>query len=255
MTIKDHTITLKQYDAILLDLDGVITSTANVHASCWKIMFDEYLKKHAKKEGEPFKAFETGVDYKLYVDGKPRYDGVRSFLKSRNIVLPEGDPNSPPDEESVHGLGNRKNELIRDVVKTEGVVVFDGSVEWIKQLQSLGFKTAVVTSSRNCDLILGAAGLSDLFKTKLDGIVAAKLKIKGKPAPNTYLEAAKMLGASHERSVVVEDAISGVQAGRAGNFGLVIGVDRHGDPQSLKSNGADIVVSSLGELIPFTSKE
>jgi alpha,alpha-trehalase len=254
MTLQNREITPKLFDAILFDLDGVITSTAKVHASCWKIMFNEFLRAYGKKVGKKFKAFEVDPDYKEYVDGKPRYEGVRSFLKSRVIQLKEGDPQSPPNEESVHGLGNRKNELIHDVIKKEGVEILPGSVEWIKLVQSIGFKTAVVTSSRNCDLILGAAGLTDLFKTKLDGNSAADLHLKGKPTPDTYLHAAKMLQAPANRAIVVEDAISGVQAGRAGQFGLVIGIDHHKDPQTLINNGADIVVESLGELTPITRK-
>lgn len=242
-------ITRERYDAVLFDLDGVLTATAKIHARCWKTMFDEYLRRRAKETGSPFIPFEIDTDYKLYVDGKPRYEGVRSFLESRRIELPEGGPDSPSEEESIGGLGNRKNELVNQAIDSGEVEVFPSSVTWVKRLRVAGIRTAVVSSSRNSQAVLRAAGIEDLFELRVDGVVAAERKLTGKPAPDTFLEAAKDLGVDPKRAVVVEDAISGVQAGRAGGFGLVIGVSREGDPESLSKNGADVVVSDLAELL------
>jgi beta-phosphoglucomutase family hydrolase len=238
-----------RFDAVLFDLDGVLTATAKLHATCWKKMFDEYLQQRAAATGEPFQPFEIATDYKQYVDGKLRYDGVRGFLESRSINLPWGDPEDPPDRETVCGLGNRKNELIQEALATGGVEVFESSIALVRQLRDAGIKTAVVSASKNCEAILRAAGIADLFDTRVDGIVAARLELPGKPAPDTFLEAARQLGAEPERAVVVEDAVSGVQAGRAGGFGLVVGVDRKGDPEALRNNGADVVVADLSELL------
>ena len=249
MSRSNNPIMPERFDAVLFDLDGVITATATVHAVCWKKMFDEYLQKRAKEKNEPFVPFDIETDYKLYVDGKPRYEGVRSFLESRNIQLPYGKPNSPPDQETICGLGNRKNEMINDVIESEGVEKFESSITLIRHLRSQGIKTAVVSSSANCRTVLRAAGIEDLFDARVDGEVAAQMKLTGKPAPDTFLTAAKQLGADPKRAVVVEDAISGVQAGRAGNFGLVIGVNRKGDAKALRDNGADIVVSDLEEIM------
>jgi beta-phosphoglucomutase family hydrolase len=238
-----------RFDAVLFDLDGVLTATAKLHATCWKKMFDEYLQQRAAATGEPFQPFEIATDYKQYVDGKLRYDGVRGFLESRSINLPWGDPEDPPDRETVCGLGNRKTELIQEALATGGVEVFESSIALVRQLRDAGIKTAVVSASKNCEAILRAAGIADLFDTRVDGIVAARLELPGKPAPDTFLEAARQLGAEPERAVVVEDAVSGVQAGRAGGFGLVVGVDRKGDPEALRNNGADVVVADLSELL------
>lgn len=238
-------LTADRYDAVLFDLDGVITDTASVHAHAWKTMFDEYLRERAAREGEPFEPFTFDGDYKPYVDGKPRYDGVRSFLQSRGIDLAEGTPDDPPDAETVCGLGNRKNELINQVIEDEGVIVYDGSVRLMHQLRDAGIRLAVVSSSKNCVTVLKAAGLLDMFDARVDGLVAAERGLPGKPAPDTFLAAAADLGAPPERAVVVEDAISGVQAGRNGDFGLVIGVARDGDPEALREHGADVVVSDL----------
>lgn len=242
-------ISSKRFDAVLFDLDGVLTATAKVHAGCWKRMFDEYLTRRAEARKEPFQPFDIETDYKPYVDGKPRYDGVRSFLESRGIQLPEGDPSDPPNQETICGLGNRKNELINQALKTGRVEVFEGSIALVRQLHDNGIKTAVVSSSRNCAAILDAAGISDLFALRIDGEVAARLNLAGKPAPDTFLEAARELGVDPKRTVVVEDAISGVQAGRAGNFGLVIGINRKDDATALQENGADIVVTDLEKLL------
>jgi beta-phosphoglucomutase family hydrolase len=243
-------VTRAQFDAVLFDLDGVITMTAKVHAKCWQQMFDEYLGKRAKEREEPFQPFDSDRDYRLYVDGMPRVDGVRSFLASRDITLEEGTVDSPPDSDTVYGLGNRKNVLIHQVLQTDGVEVFQGTLDWITYLHEVGIRTAVVSSSKNCEAILKVAGISDLFEVRVDGVIAGERSLPGKPAPDTFLEGAREMGVTAQRSVVVEDAIVGVQAGRAGEFGLVIGVDRHGEANQLKENGADIVVQCLSEMIP-----
>jgi len=242
-------ISVDRFDAVLFDLDGVITDTAAVHARAWKTMFDAYLRHHAAVTGTAFEPFTIERDYKTYVDGKPRYDGVRSFLQSRGIDLPEGTPADSADAETVCGLGNRKNELVNQLIDDEGVVVYDGSVRLLHQLRDAGVRLAVVSSSKNCVTVLENADLLDMFDARVDGVVAAERGLPGKPAPDTFLSAARDLGTVPERAVVVEDAISGVQAGRAGAFGLVIGVDRDGDPEALRSNGADMVVADLGELV------
>lgn len=242
------TIRSADFDAWLFDLDGIITDTASVHANAWKRMFDDYLKEVAKREDAPFEPFEIDPDYFRYVDGKPRYNGVDSFLRSRGIELEWGSPKDPPEAETVCGLGNRKNALFNDVLKEQGCKVFQTSVDLVRRLKAEGKHIAVVTSSKNCDTVLAVAGLTDLFEAKVDGNVAAQRGLKGKPDPHTYEEAAKMLGADLKRTVVLEDAISGVQAGSAGGFGLVIGVARHDEPQSLLDNGADVVVADLGDL-------
>ena len=238
-----------RFDAVLFDLDGVITDTAKVHSAAWAQMFDEFLQARAEAEGGAFVPF-TPEDYLHYVDGKPRYDGVRDFLTSRGITLPEGSPESPPEEESVGGLGNRKNVLMRTHLAEHGVEVFDGTIRWMDTLVADGIHIAVVSSSRDTTLVLQAAGLSDRFEAQVDGLIRAELGLAGKPAPDTYLEAARRLGVGADRAVVVEDAISGVQAGHAGDFGLVIGVDRTGIADALHENGADVVVADLGELCP-----
>jgi beta-phosphoglucomutase family hydrolase len=238
-----------QYDAVLFDLDGVITNTANLHAACWKQMFDEYLQKRATQRGEAFRPFDLATDYRLYVDGKPRFDGVRDFLTSRGIQLPEGSPDDPPQLETVGGLGNRKNDLVNGLIEEIGVEPYEGSVQLIHQLRRNGFKIAVVTSSQNCDAVLRAAKLDDVFGVRVDGNVIQAQRLAGKPAPDTFLMAAKLLGVEPKRTVVIEDAISGVEAGSNGKFGLVIGVARQGNAEELKRHGAHLVVNDLGELI------
>ncbi|MCZ6581163.1 MAG: beta-phosphoglucomutase family hydrolase [Nitrospirae bacterium] len=242
-------ITREKFDAVLFDLDGVITATAKVHAACWKKMFDEYLEKRAKERGEPFKPFDIENDYRLYVDGKPRFDGVRDFIRSRQIELPEGTPADAPGAETVCGLGNRKNDLINEVIESDGVEVYEGTIDLARQLQKEGIKIAIVTSSQNCDVVLKAAKIGDLFEVRVDGNVINEKNLSGKPAPDSYLEGAKRLGVEPKRTVVVEDAISGVQSGRNGKFGLVIGVDRKGNADELKKNGADVVVKDLREFL------
>jgi len=246
----DEVIARGRFDAVLFDLDGVLTDTARVHAACWKRMFDDFLSERAAKNREPFLPFEIGSDYKQYVDGKLRYDGVQSFLESRDIHLPYGDPDSPPDRETICGLGNLKDKMVKEALESGGVEAYEGSVTFVRHLRSQGIKTAVVSASSNCEAILKAAGIADLFDVRVDGEVAARLKLAGKPAPDTFLKAAEELNVQAKRAVVVEDAISGVQAGRDGGFGLVIGVDRKGDAEALRQNGADIVVADLGELLP-----
>jgi beta-phosphoglucomutase family hydrolase len=249
MDLKSEAVSPDRFDAVLFDLDGVITDTAKLHASCWKKAFDAFLKKKADEKGEPFKPFDLVADYEEYVDGKPRYDGVQSFLDSRGIDLPYGDPKDSSDKETVCGLGNLKDELFEKDLKSDGVDVFDGTVAWVRRLLEMGIKTAVVSSSKHCKPVLEVAGISDLFQARVDGNVAEESHLNGKPAPDTYLKAAGMLAVQPGRAVVVEDAISGVQAGRNGKFGLVIGVDRQGDADALRENGADLVVTDLGNLL------
>jgi beta-phosphoglucomutase family hydrolase len=243
------------YDAVLFDLDGVITDTASLHATCWKQMFDDYLQKRAKRRGEPFKPFDVTTDYLLYVDGKQRFDGVRDFLKSRGIGLPEGSVDDQPAADTVGGLGNRKNDLVNAIIEEKGVEAYEGSVKLIRQLRQQGFKIAVVTSSQNCAAVLRAAKLDGLFEVQVDGRMIQEQHLAGKPAPDTFLRAAKLLGAEANRTVVIEDAISGVQAGRAGRFGLVIGVARKRNDEDLRSNGAHVVINDLVELVDAAAPE
>ena len=250
MIIGESKVDWKRFDAVLFDLDGVITATATVHSASWKKMFDEFLTERAQQTGTPFVPFEIEGDYKPYVDGRPRYDGVATFLKSRGIDWPRGEPSDGPDEKTVCGLGNRKNELIQEVLATDGVEVYDGSVKLVHYLRKLGLRQAIVSSSKNAEAVLRAAGLLDLFEIRVDGVVAAKLKLPGKPRPDTFVEAARELSVSVEKAVVVEDALAGVEAGGAGHFGLVIGVDREGDPEALSAAGAHLVVDDLGVLVP-----
>jgi alpha,alpha-trehalase len=237
----------EKWDAVLFDMDGVLTQTAKVHAAAWREMFDRYLKQRSERTGEEFVPFQIATDYRTYVDGRLRYDGVREFLHSRRIELPEGEPSDPPDRETICGLGNRKNDLVLELLRTGSVETYECSVKWARHLRKIGVKTAVVSASKNCDLTLKAAGIADLFDCRVDGHVAARLDLAGKPAPDSFLQAARELEVDPSRAVVVEDAISGVQAGKAGGFGLVIGVDRHHDPEGLRQAGADIVVEDLGE--------
>lgn len=241
-------ITRDQYDAVLFDLDGVITDTANPHATCWKQMFDEHLRQRALQRGEAFRPFDLATDYRLYVDGKPRFDGVRDFLKSRGIRLPEGSPDDPADAQTVGGLGNRKNELVNKIFEEEGVEPYGGSVKLIHQLRREGFKIAVVTSSQNCKPVLRAAKLDAVFDALVDGNAILAQHLRGKPAPDTFLAGAKLLAVDPVRTVVIEDAISGVEAGSEGKFGLVIGVARKGNAEELRRHGAHLVVEDLAEL-------
>ena len=242
-------ITPDRFDAVLFDLDGVLTSTARVHARSWKAMFDDFLSRRAAGGKEAFRPFDIEGDYRPYVDGKLRYEGVRSFLASRDISLPEGEPEDPPTADTVCGLGNRKDELVKAAIDRGEVEAYPGSVALVRRLRQQGIRTAVVSSSNNCEHVLQAAGILDLFEARVDGLVASQLELPGKPAPDTFLRAAALLGVPPARAVVVEDAIAGVQAGRAGGFGLVVGVGREGSGDALRANGADVVVADLGELL------
>jgi beta-phosphoglucomutase family hydrolase len=250
MTEAPSPVQKDRFDAVLFDLDGVLTATASIHAACWKQMFDAFLQRRAADSRQSYEPFDIGTDYRQYVDGRLRYDGVRAFLESRGIHLPEGTPEDSPQEETIRGLGNRKDAMVKDLIATGHVGVYEGSVAWVRYLREQGFRTAVVSASKNCPEILKVAGISDLFDVKVDGNVAEKERLPGKPAPDTFLHAARLLGIPPQRAVVVEDAISGVQAGKAGNFGMVIGMASHVDAAELKESGADLVVAELGELLP-----
>lgn len=237
-----------EFDAVIFDLDGVITKTALVHGSAWKRMFDEYLKSREERFDEPFKEFTHADDYLPYVDGKPRYKGVQSFLESRGIDIPFGDPSDDPDKETVCGLGNKKNVMFNEVLDDEGVQVYDSTVELIKQLKEEGARIGVASSSKNCKPVLETADLLHYFETRIDGVVSAEIGLHGKPEPDIFTTACDRLGVEYHRAIVVEDAVSGVQAGRNGNFGLTIGVAREDNVRELQMNGGDIVVEDLGEL-------
>jgi len=251
MTPSDPALELdrQHYDAALFDLDGVLTDTARVHAAAWKRLFDDFLSERAQRGGDPFREFDIGRDYLVYVDGKPRYDGVRSFLASRGIELPEGNEADPPEQESVHSLGMRKDAFVKEVMARDGVAAYPTSTALVRRLRAQGFKIAVVASSHNCEEALESAGIADLFDTRVDGVVIDEMGLPGKPAPDAFLEAAQRLGVAPERAIVLEDAISGVEAGRAGGFRLVIGVARKGDAGELARRGAHHVVADLGELL------
>jgi alpha,alpha-trehalase len=243
-----HRVLVREYDAWLFDLDGVLTDTASVHAAAWKGMFDEYLNEVSERQGIPLVPFEVDPDYYRYVDGKPRYEGVDAFLRSRGIVLGWGTPDDPVSAETVCGLGNRKNASFNRILRARGAEVFASSVAVVSKLRSRGVRVAVVTSSKNGEAVLVTTGILGLFDAVVDGNIAAERKLAGKPAPDTFEEAARMLGVIPDRAVVVEDAISGVRAGRTGDFGLVIGVARGEAPEVLRESGADLVVHDLAEL-------
>jgi beta-phosphoglucomutase family hydrolase len=235
--------------ACLFDLDGVLTDTASVHAAAWKEMFDGYLRDRADRLGEAFVPFDIAHDYPAYVDGKRRQDGTRSFLASRNIELPEGRPDDPPDAETVNGLGTRKNNLVHEKIARDGVTIYPGSVRYLEAARSAGLRIAVVSSSANTQDVLKVTGLDRFVEARIDAQVAISRDLKGKPAPDTFLAGAAALGVPPEQAAVFEDAIAGVEAGRAGNFAVVVGVDRVGHAQALHDHGADKVVSDLDELI------
>jgi beta-phosphoglucomutase family hydrolase len=238
-----------QVRACLFDLDGVLTKTAEVHAAAWKEMFDAYLRERAARTGEELVPFDPVADYDEYVDGKPRYEGVQSFLSARGIDLPRGQPSDPPDAETVDGLGNRKNELVLRLIRERGVKPYEGSVKYVRAAKDAGLRRAVVSSSTNCRDVLVAAGIEDLFEARIDGIVAEREHLNGKPAPDTFLAGARALKVEPGQAAVFEDALAGVAAGRAGNFGFVVGVDRTGQAGALRAHGADVVVSDLSELL------
>jgi beta-phosphoglucomutase family hydrolase len=243
------TIGRGEYDAVIFDLDGVVTQTAAVHAASWKRLFDEYLQERAAAGGQgDFRPFDLEADYARYVDGKPRYDGVRDFLASRGIELPWGDPSDPPEAETVCGLGNRKNAIFNAEVREHGVKTYPSTVKLIRDLHAAGIRVGLMSSSKNTAMVLDVTGITDLFEVRVDGVVAAEVGLPGKPDPAMYLETARRLDVDAARSVVVEDALSGVEAGRRGKFALVIGVDRLGQADALREHGADVVVDDLAEV-------
>ncbi len=235
--------------ACLLDLDGVVTETAVLHAAAWKQMFDEYLAARASRSGVPLVAFDPVADYDAFVDGRPRLEGTREFLRSRDIELPEGRPTDPAGAETVNGLASRKNDLLLDLIDRRGVAVYPGSLRFLHEARRLAIATAVVSSSANTLQVLRAGELVELFDAVVDGLVAEAEHLKGKPAPDTYLAAAQRLAVAPEQAAVFEDAQVGVEAGRAGRFGLVVGVDRGGRHDALVAHGADLVVTDLAELV------
>jgi beta-phosphoglucomutase family hydrolase len=235
--------------ACLFDLDGVLTQTATVHAAAWKEMFDGYLRERAARTNREFVPFEPIGDYDEYVDGKPRYEGVRSFLDSRGIELQPGDPSDATDAETIDGLGNRKNEIVLRLIRDHGVRAYDGSVRYVRAALEAGLARAVVSSSTNCGDVLLAAGIEDLFEQRIDGVVAEREHLKGKPAPDTFLAGARALGIEPGQAAVFEDALAGVAAGRAGGFACVVGVDRADQAEALREHGADTVVSDLADLL------
>ncbi len=239
--------------ACLFDMDGVVTKTAVVHAAAWKEMFDGFLRPWSQAHGVPFVPFDPVADYDEYVDGKPRLAGTESFLESRSIRLPHGDPDDPPGTQTVCGLSNQKNQLVGEVIARDGVQVYDGSARYIHAVRDAGLRTAIVSSSANTDAVLNAAGVASLFDVKVDAHVAQQRGLEGKPAPDTFLEAARMLGVGHTAAAVFEDALAGVAAGRAGGFGLVVGVDRVGQAGQLRAHGADVVVKDLADLLASPS--
>ncbi|MGI5336221.1 HAD family hydrolase [Streptomyces sp. CA-181903] len=236
--------------ACLFDLDGVLTRTATVHAAAWKEMFDAFL---AQRDGPDFRPFDPVADYDAYVDGMPRADGVRTFLASRDITLPEGNDDDPPDRETVHGLGNRKNALVLAKIKKEGVQPYPGSVRYVEAVRDAGLRRAVVSSSANCRDVLVAAGIEDLFEVRIDGLVATERHLPGKPHPDTFLAAAEALGVAPDEAAVFEDALAGMEAGRSGKFGHVVGVNRADQAEALRQHGADVVVDDLSDLLGETT--
>ena len=235
--------------ACLFDMDGVVTKTAVVHNAAWKEMFDDFLRQWSAKNGTPFVPFDPVHDYEEYVDGKPRMEGTRSFLESRGITLPEGSEDDPAGAATIWGLSNKKNDLVLEVLKRDGVEVYAGSRRYIDAVRTAGLRTAIVSSSANTTAVLEAGGVADLFEAKVDAVVAKERGLHGKPAPDTFLEAARMLGVPASKATVFEDALAGVAAGHAGNFGFVVGVDRVGQAAELRAHGADVVVQDLGDLL------
>ena len=233
----------------LFDLDGVLTQTAKIHAQAWKQMFDDFLRDWSERTGEPFEPFDRPTDYDEYVDGKPRLDGVHSFLQSRGIDVPMGSPSDAPEEDTVHALGTRKNNLVLDLIQEQGVEPYAGSVTFVERARDQGLRRAVVSSSTNCREVLVAAGIEHLFEVRVDGTVAEREGLAGKPAPDTFLAGARAFDAEPAEAAVFEDAQAGVQAGRAGDFGWVVGVDRTGQAEALRQRGADVVVEDLAELL------
>ncbi|MFG2000264.1 beta-phosphoglucomutase family hydrolase [Spirillospora sp. NPDC048911] len=247
----------EQVEACLFDLDGVLTRTASVHAAAWKEMFDDFLRGRAASTGEPFVPFDPVKDYGAYVDGKRREDGTRSFLEARGVTLPEGTPDDPPEADTVHGLGRRKNALVLKLIEEQGVEVFEGSIDYVRAVRDAGLRAAVVSSSANTVQVLKSVGITDLFDARVDGVVAQERNLPGKPAPDMFLAGAEAVGVPADRAAVFEDALAGVEAGRAGHFAVVVGVDRVGPDHAaaLAEHGADIVVSDLSELLESGTSE
>lgn len=240
---------LTDHRAVLFDLDGVLTDTASLHAAAWKSMFDEFLLRWSADHGHPFEPFEIDPDYLTHVDGMPRYDGVAAFLESRRIVLPEGSPDDPPDTDTIHGLGTRKNDLVLRLMHERGVDAFADNVAFVDAVVAAGLQTAVVSSSRNAVASLKSAGIADRFAVIVDGVVAAGEGLPGKPAPDTFLEAARRLDVDPADAAVVEDAVKGVEAGRLGGFRTVIGIGVGDQVGRLREAGADLVVPNLSVLL------
>lgn len=247
MTTHDR-IDLSAFRAFLFDMDGVVTRTARVHAAAWKRMFDEYLSQRAKATGKPFVPFNSRTDYQRYVDGKPRQEGAESFLRSRGIDLPMGSLNDGPDVQTVNGLANRKDRYFLDTLEHHGVTVFQGTVRFIRNARSRGIRTAIVSSSRNCKAVIAKAGLTSLFDARVDGIDLHDQHLKGKPAPDTYVEAGRRVHAAPDQSAIFEDAVAGVEAGRAGRFRLVVGLGSGSHAVDLRAHGANLVVAELGSV-------
>ncbi len=242
-------MTRDRYDAVLFDLDGVLTDTASLHARCWKQVFDDLLERRARERGESPRLFDPVADYRAYVDGKPRLDGVRDFLDSRGISLPDGSDDDAPEADTVRAVARRKDALIGRALEAGDIQPYAGSVRWLDALRAAGVQVAVVSSSHHCTEVIEAAGIADRFAVRVDGNVVDARGLAGKPAPDAFLEAARELGVEPRRAVVVEDALAGVRAGRAGGFGLVVGVARHGDADALAKAGADVVVADLQEMM------
>ncbi|MDR7127857.1 alpha,alpha-trehalase [Algoriphagus sp. 4150] len=233
------------FTAVILDMDGVVTKTATLHAQAWKEMFDEFMEN---RQGKDFQPLVIDRDYKQYIDGIPRFEGVRRFLKSRNIAISDGQIDDSPTEETVYGLGNRKNELFRSILEKKGVHVYEDTLEMLKKWKKAKLKLAIISSSRNCRHIIESAGLTELFDARVDGETLEKENLNGKPDPDIFLKASEVLGVDAKNAIIIEDAIAGVEAGKKGRFGLVVGVARHGESKELKDAGADIVVEKLTEL-------
>ena len=238
----------QKIDAVIFDLDGVITNSTPLHSLAWKMMFDQFLKDQSERSSTPFREFTHGEDYLAYVDGKPRYTGVKSFLESRGYELPFGDPSQEPGQDTICALGNLKNQFYNQMLSDQGVEIYSSSIEFIHTLKDSGIPLGLATSSKNAARVLELTGLIDLFQTRVDGIVSADLGLEGKPAPDIFQTACDMLGAAYDRSVIIEDASSGVEAGYRGHFGLVLGVARENNQEELELNGADLVVEDLGEI-------
>ncbi|MHA6249158.1 beta-phosphoglucomutase family hydrolase [Pontibacter sp. CAU 1760] len=235
----------RNIQALILDMDGVITQTARLHAAAWKKMFDAYLRQRGQQDAKNYAPLEIATDYRQHIDGIPRYDGVRNFLQSRGILLPEGTAADTPDMETVAGLGNRKNEFFQELMQAQGVEVYPDTLAFLKKRKAEGYRLAVISASKNCRSILAAAGVADMFEVRVDGQVAVERNLKGKPAPDVFIEAARQLGVPVGKTAIFEDAISGVQAGRAGGFALVVGIDRTNQEKELIENGAELALQQF----------